>query len=425
MEYYYLGSLFLPGLFLSLILLFFGLENKKEEEIFKGWLSKGVYFTQFISSLIYIFIHQGDIKINFTFVKLSHYHYDLMFNIERYQIGFAIIFSLLFILIEKMSFNYLHAEEEHAKFYGLKAILNISIMFFIFSSNIDFLFFSWELVGLTSSLLISYFYRRNQAVENSLFAFSIYRICDAAFLITGLLLYYFHHSENINFQSTGIYSTILGVLLFITIMGKSGIYPLSSWLPLALEGPTPSSNLYYMAISTHLGALLLIKTHTLWENSMTAKIIMGVILLISIILHNKSAKVQPTIKAAIAYSTMSQVSVILLEVVLGFYHFALIHIGFHMVYRFIQMTTSTSIIDQHRGMEEVSGVINNYSRDPISHFQALGGFGSEYLIIRVFKFLIYPFLILDNIENYIFGNTTTGNKISEFSLYQLKRNKNE
>ena len=423
MEYFYLGSLFIPSLLLSFLLIFFGLENKKGEEIYKGNLSKFVYYLQFISSSIYIFIHEGNKSIDFTFVKLSNYHYDLMFNIETYQIGFAIIFSLLFILIEKMSFNYLHAEEEHAKFYGLKSILNISIMFFIFSSNIDFLFFSWELVGLTSALLISYFYRRNQAVENSLFAFSVYRICDAAFLIIGLMLFYFHHTENINYQSSGMHTTLLGILIFITIMGKSGIYPLSSWLPLALEGPTPSSNLYYMAISTHLGALLMIKTHSLWETSLPAKIIMGAMLLTSIILHNKSAKVQPSIKAAIAYSTLSQVSVILLEIVFGFYNFALVHIGFHMVFRFIQMTTSTSIIEQHRNLEKEVGLVNQLSINPTSHFYALNGFGSEYLIIRIFKIIIYPFLILDNIENYLFGNLIHTNKKSEFALYKLKSNK--
>src|SRR5690606_13618573 len=116
----------------------------------------------------------------------------------------------------------------------------------IFSTNIDFLFFNWEVIGISSALLISYFYRRNQAVENSLFAFSVYRICDAAFLFSGLLLFAFSGSENILTKMDGIHATVLGILIFIAIMGKSGIYPFSSWLPLALEGPTPSSNLYYM-----------------------------------------------------------------------------------------------------------------------------------------------------------------------------------
>ena len=420
MDYLYLGVMFIPGLLLALILIFFGLENQKEAEIFKGVVSRTVYFLQFIASMMYLFYHQGISEVNFTFVHLTNYHYNLMFSIERFQIGFAVIFSLLFISIEKMSFNYLHAEEEHAKFYGLKAILNVAIMFFVFSSNIDFLFFSWELVGLSSALLISYFYRRNQAVENSMFAFSVYRICDAAFLITGMMLYYFHHTENINTISTGLSATILGILLFFTIMGKSGVYPLSAWLPLALEGPTPSSNLYYMAVSTHLGALLLIKTHTLWENSVVAKGLMLVFLIVSIVLHSLSARVQPTIKAAIAYSTLAHVSVILVEIVFGFYTFALVHIGLHVFYRFTQMTTSTSIIDQHNQLEKVSGLNEHYTSNVSLYFKALNGFGSELFILKIYKFLLWPFFLLDNLENIIFKNEVVRNKLVNFSMYNFR-----
>lgn len=394
----YLFLILLFPLFSSFFIFLIG--EGAEKENFKSTLSKLVYFTQLLFS-IFVFFSIKDFKVNYHFIEMSSYHYDLSFLVNKLHIYFAGIMSLLFILTEKLSFNYLHGEEEHSKFYSLKMMLNFSVMAFIFSENIDFLFFNWEIVGLSSALLISYFYRRNQAVEHSLFAYSVYRLCDAAFLMAGLILHYFYHTEEISQVATGSASLILGLLIFISIMGKSGIYPFSSWLPLALEGPTPSSNLYYMTISTHLGAIFLLKTSSLWEGNQSIKIIMIVLCLISILVTSLSAKVQTNIKGALAYSTLSQVSLIIIEVILGLHIIAAIHIGLHMFYRLSQMALAPSIIDKYNLMEHLTPLDkleNHRTSRSFLYFLALSGFKSEGIIKNIYKIFLLPFLFLFKLE---------------------------
>lgn len=398
MDKIYLIILLLTPLICASFQLIWGFENNKEHELVKAIISKSVYYLQFAVSLIALFIIRDDKKISFTFVHLDSYHYDLMFHIKSLHLGFAIIFSLLFILTEKLSFNYLHGEEEHAKFYSLKMILNFAAMSFVFSSNIDFLFFNWELVGISSALLISYFYRRNQAVESSLFAFSIYRICDAAFLLTGLLLFYFYKTENIETLGSGYPATILGILIFISIMGKSGAYPFSAWLPQALEGPTPSSNLYYMTLSTHLGAVFLIKTSALWDTSLVTKMMIIGVSLITIITSSLSARTQTTIKGALAYSALGQVSLILIEVALGYHILAIIHLGLHIFYRLAQMSISPSIIDRHNLMENMNLELSTNKTHGKFYFLAINGFRSEKITKSFLSILLIPFEILNRIE---------------------------
>lgn len=399
MHSYYLILLLIPPLLVAFILFFLGMEERKESEAPKALFSRVVYYIQFFLSIAAAIGLEEKSDISFNFVHLKEYHFDIAFSVKTSFLWFAALIALVFIIIERLSYNYLHAEEEHSKFYGLKLLMNFAVLSFIFGTNIDFLFFNWEIVGISSALLISYFYRRNQAVEHSLFAFSIYRLCDASFLLAGLFLYYFYHSENILLVTTGTPALILGGLVFLTIMGKSGIWPFSSWLPLALEGPTPSSNLYYMTLATHMGVLFLLKTHSLWDSSSIVKIGMTVFLILNIYITTMSARVQTTIKGALAYSALAQVSLILIEVVHGFHTFALIHMSLHILYRLTQMTNSPSIIDQHNLIE--IWIQKNIDPKPagIFYFRALTGFGSERFVRKFFMTLLKPFVFLDQIEN--------------------------
>ena len=393
---YILTTLLLPFL-LAIYQFIFGADYDKEDEILKANISKIVFLTQiFFSGYALFFIPEQTLDI--PIIHLDHYHYTISFALEKRFYLLTILFSLLFLITEKLSFNYLHAEEEHSRFYSLQMILNFSVIAFIFGQNIDFLYFCWEIVGISSALLISYFYKRNQAIENSIFAFSIYRICDIAFLLCGVLLFYFYHVEDIGHSVTGTPALILGILLFITIMGKSGVYPMSSWLPQALEGPTSSSNLYYMTLSTHLGPILLIKSYSIWESSEVVKWLIIFIASMNIIITSISARTQTTIKGALGYSVLSQVSVILIEIALGFLNFALIHIALHVFHRLIQMALAPSIIDEHNIIEKICDTERIHSKKGKIYFLGVHGFNSEKIILGLLKKLYYPFSLLEKLE---------------------------
>lgn len=411
----YLLILLVTPLIFATFQFVWGLENIKKNELIKANMSKFVYSLQFLAS-IYAYFQIPNQKISLQIVHLKHYHYDLMLDLQKPFFLYAIIFSLLFMLTEKLSFNYLHAEEEHSKFYSLKMMLNFSLLAFLFTENIDFLFFCWEIVGISSALLISYFYRRNQAVENSLFAFSIYRICDAAFLLSALLLYHFYEVETINYQATGIQATILGTLLFISIMGKTGVYPMSSWLPQALEGPTPSSNLYYMTMSTHLGPILMIKSYPLWQESILVKVLIVSFALITIVFTTLSSRSQVTIKGSLGYSTLAQVSLILIEVAFGLHTFALVHIGLHIFHRLAQMALSPSIIDQHNLMEKLSVKVERKEFKGNLYFYAVNCFGSERIIKSFLKLLINISFAIGKIEELLMFNSDIESNHSQESI---------
>jgi NADH:ubiquinone oxidoreductase subunit 5 (subunit L)/multisubunit Na+/H+ antiporter MnhA subunit len=403
----------LGALSVALILTFQRINQEKSY----FWLVLPIYFTQIVGELFLLFSsYQNPISIHLPVIALDIYHYSLDFLVTPSLCVLGLSISSMFLIIQVVSRRYLHAEEEQGKFYILKLLFNFAILSFIFATNIDFLFYGWEIVGLTSVLLIAYFYRRNQAVENSQFAFAIYRFCDASFLILCLLLFFYYKTDNILFNHVEeTQKAIFSLLIFIAILGKSGVYPLNSWLPLALEGPTPSSGLYYSAMSTHLGAIFLLKTEGLWRGDGLAFYLLigfSVLLIISTFINTLSAKAQPSAKGAIVYATMAHVSVIILEILWGFKFVAIIHLSLHMFYRFTQLLLSPSAIDRHQKAESAKGsTITGSSesffvlkkRMPSSfYFQALNGFGSEKLMKDFFTLLQKPFSLIMQLENKIF-----------------------
>ncbi len=149
------------------------------------------------------------------------------------------------------------------------------------AGTIETLFLGWELVGLSSALLVAFFHVRQNPVRNGLRVWTAYRIADAAFLLGALAL---HHMTGAgDFMSltgadpwpeghvtiTQSQALFVGSLLLIAVAGKSALIPFSGWLPRAMEGPTPSSAVFYGALSVHLGAFLLLRMSALLDQSLT------------------------------------------------------------------------------------------------------------------------------------------------------------
>jgi hypothetical protein len=154
-----------------------------------------------------------------------------------------------------------------------------------------------------------------------------------------------------------------------------------------------------MAVSTHMGIVFLLKTYSIWGESVLVKTLIIAVALINVFITTKSAKVQTSIKGTLAYSALAQVSVIIIEVALGLHVLALTHMGLHVFYRFTQMTNSPSIIDQNNLIERLNlGELNHTSRSRF-YFLALHGFKSEIIVLKLFKSLLYPIILIDRLEN--------------------------
>ncbi|MDA1056018.1 MAG: proton-conducting transporter membrane subunit, partial [Planctomycetota bacterium] len=220
---------------------------------------------------------------NWVGIEAEHFHFHVKFIFDRLSIPFVILTYVLCGTIGAFTSRYLHRDKGFNRFCVFLAFFMLGMVVSSLAGTIEVLFLGWELVGLSSALLVAFFQQRLNPVRNGLRVWSVYRIADAAFLIAALTL---HHLTG-GGDFTGLMGTeawpeghatvtanqalFVGLLLLLAAAGKSALVPFSGWLPRAMEGPTPSSAVFYGALSVHLGAFLLMRVSPLFALSMTLR----------------------------------------------------------------------------------------------------------------------------------------------------------
>jgi len=210
-------------------------------------------------------------------------------------------------------------------------------------------------LGLSSFLLIAFYRERYLPVRNAIKVFSIYRIGDVGILLAMWASHHLWH-ENITFlkleNSELVHEHIAGhsgIGLFIAFMillaaaAKSAQLPFSSWLPRAMEGPTPSSAIFYGSLSVHFGVFLLLRTYPLWHDQIIARICIGVLGLLTAIVATLISRVQSSVKPQIAYASIAQIGLMFIEIACGLETLALIHFAGNAFLRSYQLLVSPSI----------------------------------------------------------------------------------
>jgi len=235
------------------------------------------------------------------------------------------------------------------------------------AGTIEVLFFGWELVGLSSALLIAFFHERRSPVQNGLRAWCIYRIADAAFLIAAIWMHHLAGEGDFDvLMGRGAWpdgkATIaiaqaipVGLLLIIAAAGKSALVPFSGWLPRAMEGPTSSSAIFYGALSVHLGAFLLLRISPLLELSLWLSGTVVVLGLATALFASFAGRVQADVKTALAFASLTQVGIIVAEIGLGFRYIALIHILGHAAVRTLQLLRAPTLLHDYKVLEDAIG----------------------------------------------------------------------
>jgi NAD(P)H-quinone oxidoreductase subunit 5 len=147
----------------------------------------------------------------------------------------------------------------------------------------------------------------------------------------------------------------VGLLLLVAAMGKSAMVPFSGWLPRAMEGPTPSSAIFYGALSVHLGAFLLLRFSPMLDQSITLRVIIVIVGLTTAVFATFAGQVQTDIKSALSFASMSQVGLIFAEIGLGLRYFALIHILGHGCLRTLQFLRAPTLLYDYRIIEDAIG----------------------------------------------------------------------
>jgi NAD(P)H-quinone oxidoreductase subunit 5 len=288
------------------------------------------------------------------------------FLVDRFSLGFAALSAAIAGIVSAFSNRYLHREAGYNRYFVLLAMFVTGMLLVALAGNVEVLFIGWEFVGLSSALLVAFFHARPAPVSNALRVFAVYRISDAAMLSAAVLLRHFAGTDSLSLLFSGTNAalaanlaepnaTIIAVLLIVAVAGKSALLPFSSWLPRAMEGPTPSSAVYYGSLSIHAGCFLLLRSGPLLEHAATARFLAGGLGAATAIFAGITTRVQSDVKSSLAYASLTQVGIIVVEIAIGWYTIAFLHITGHACFRLLQFLSAPNVLHDLHGMEDAIG----------------------------------------------------------------------
>jgi NAD(P)H-quinone oxidoreductase subunit 5 len=296
--------------------------------------------------------HEGGIRIEFL--------------IDRFSLAFAALSAAISGIVSAFSNRYLHRESGYNRYFVLLAMFVTGMLLVALAGNVEVLFIGWEFVGLSSALLVAFFHARTAPVSNALRVLTVYRISDAAMFTAAVLLRHFAGSDSLSLLFGGVTTgsgaaltrtsaTVIAMLLIIAVAGKSALLPFSGWLPRAMEGPTPSSAVYYGSLSIHAGCFLLLRAGPLLEQAPAARIAVGVLGAATAIFGGITTRVQSDVKSSLAYASLTQVGIIVVEIAIGWYTIAFIHLAGHACFRLLQFLSAPNVLHDLHGMEDAIG----------------------------------------------------------------------
>ena len=282
-------------------------------------------------------IYQTIVPYNFTWLPLGQLHFDLGILLDPISVVMLIVISTVSLMVHIYSFGYMHGEKGFQRYYAFLSLFSMSMLGLVLATNIFQMYMFWELVGVSSYLLIGFYYPLSAAVAASKKAFIVTRFADMFFLIGILIFGYYTQSFSFSFigdiqmadgaapfiQGSAAKAAAAGafilptalVLMFIGGAGKSAMFPLHIWLPDAMEGPTPVSALIHAATMVVAGVFQLARMFPLWieyaPQSLSIVVWVGVF---TAFYAAAVACAQTDIKRVLAFSTISQIAFMMVAI---------------------------------------------------------------------------------------------------------------
>ena len=276
-------------------------------------------------------VFQTFVPYNFTWLPLGNLHFDMGILLDPISVVMLIVISTVSLMVHIYSFGYMHGEKGFQRYYAFLSLFSMSMLGLVLATNIFQMYMFWELVGVSSYLLIGFYYPLGAAVAASKKAFIVTRFADMFFLIGILIFGYYTRSFSFSFvpdivmgagttpfiQGSAARAVAAGsfilptalVLMFIGGAGKSAMFQLHIWLPDAMEGPTPVSALIHAATMVVAGVFQVARMFPLWIEY--APQAMSVIVWVGVFTAFYAAAVacaQTDIKRVLAFSTISQIA---------------------------------------------------------------------------------------------------------------------
>ena len=240
---------------------------KSNEKIVSVFAYSAVTFHLLVNVVwLAYWITQGAQPVNiveFSVFKSDHFNFFIDFYYDIATAFFTVTGSFLIFLVTYYSRIYLHRESGYKRYFNTILIFYFGYTLTVFAGNLETLFAGWEVLGLTSFLLVAFYRERYLPVKNAFKVFSIYRIGDVGIILAMWASHHFWH-ENITFSKLlnedlvhhhldghTLFGVFISLMLLTAASAKSAQFPFTSWLPRAMEGPTPSSAIFYGSLSVH------------------------------------------------------------------------------------------------------------------------------------------------------------------------------
>ncbi len=355
----------------------------------------------------------------YTFGYILNLKLEIGFLIDRLTILMLFIVIFISLLVHIYTIEYMKTDKGYNRFFSYISFFTFAMIALVISNNFLQLFFGWEAVGLASYLLIGFWFEKQSAIHANMKAFIVNRIGDLGFLIGIAAILY-------NFETLNYYEifyklfnqkieqntiTFISISLFLGAMGKSAQIPLHVWLPDSMEGPTPISALIHAATMVTAGIFMISRLSPIIELSDVALICILTIGTLTCLLMGILALIQNDIKRIIAYSTLSQLGLMMMAIGVSAYTSSIYHLFTHAFFKALLFLCAGSIIISLHHEQDIKnmGFLKKYlpityitmllGSLSLSGFPLFSGFFSKDLItisikFSNFKFSYYIYIIL-------------------------------
>ena len=359
----------LMPLLASIYIALFSRKNKKAS----AFISIGSVFISFIYSVFLLLNYKNIFELNFTWLEVGNLKLSLGILLDPLALIMLLVVSLVSLLVQVYTHAYMHHDAGYSKFYAMLSLFTFSMLALVMSTNLFQLFIFWELVAVSSYLLIGFWHTKEASANASMKAMLVNKLGDCGLLISILLIIFFTRnlwSENSVFLGfrelpeiinklnlTGnlyILFLISGVLLFLGPMAKSAQFPLHVWLPDAMEGPTPISALIHAATMVAAGVFLLARVFCIYNIIPEALVFIAVTGAFTALYSAFIAMSQKDIKKALAYSTCSQLGLMTMSIGIGAWIPAIFHLMTHAFFKAMLFLCSGSVIHACDGEQDMT-----------------------------------------------------------------------
>jgi len=293
-------------------------------------------------------------------LQLGHYQWVPMFLVDGHTLLYMVLVALVYPVVVRFSLPSFHREPGSGRYWFLVTLLGASLWLLCVAGNLDTLFVAWELVGVSSVMLIGFFHSHVRAAQNSLRALAYYRLGDFLILLAAVLIHHTFPDQRFAGFDQDVHSPYalpVALALLGGSLAKSAQLPMSPWLHRAMEGPAASSAIFYGALSVHLGPFLLLRTHALWLPSWTACSLMFATGLSTAMWATLVGRTRPDAKTALAYSTMAQIGIMYMELAVGLHTLVAVHLFAHAGLRTWQFLRSSSLIQDFQDNPVFAGSV--------------------------------------------------------------------